>query len=190
MNSSSLHISILAIAAMLSAAPLCHAQSVALENNCLYDILLIPNLGMEIKTGSHTTLNVEGTYDPFTFPAGRKYKNWSLCPEARFWGCHPFSGMFVGINALCGGFNVSCINIFGLKEKRSQCRLFYGGGFTLGNHYVISPCWGLEAKANVGFVHMSYSRYRCGTCGYKEKDVTANYVGPTNLSITLIYIIK
>jgi len=186
----SLHTRFFAVLYMLLASTLCRAQSLAVKNDALYDALLIPNLGMEVRAGKHTTVDVEGTYDPLSFSSERKWKNWSLCPEVRFWGCHPFSGMFVGINALCGGFNVSRMDVFGLKGKRAQCRLFYGGGLTLGNHYVISPCWGLEAKANVGFVHMPYSRYRCGTCGYKEKNVTTNYIGPTNISISLIYIIK
>jgi hypothetical protein len=183
-------IRILLSVAMLSTPLLCHAQSLSLKNNAIYDVLLIPNLGMEAKIGARTTIEAEGTYDPISFPNKRKWKNWSLNTDIRHWGCKTFSGFFVGVNAIAGGFNVSRIPIFNLDEKRAQCHLFYGGGLTLGNHFVISPHWGLETKIDLDFVHLEYSRYRCGTCGYKEEDIVTNYAGPTSLALSLIYIIK
>lgn len=185
------HIGIsLSIAAMLLTSLLCQGQSLAVKNDALHDALLIPNLGMEMRTGVRTTINVEGTYDPISFPSSRKWKNWSVCPEVRYWSCKSFSGLFVGLNVLAGGFNMSRIPIFNFNEKRAQCRLFYGGGLTFGGHYVLSPRLGLETKVDFGFVHMEYSRYRCGTCGYKEEDVVTNYIGPANISVALVYIIK
>jgi len=178
------------IATMLLTSLSCHAQRLAVKNDAIYDALLIPNLGMELKTGGHTTVDVEAIYDPISFQSDKKWKNWSVQPEVRFWGCKPFSGMFIGLNALAGGFNVARIPVFDFNDKRAQCHLFYGGGVTLGNHYVISPRWGVETKVSLDFVHIEYSRYRCGTCGYKEDDIVTNYAGPTSLSVALIYVIK
>jgi len=181
---------LLPVTVMLLASLSCHAQSYAIKNDAMYNALLIPNLGMEFKTYTHTTIDIEGTYDPISFPSNKQWKNWSVQPEVRFWGCKPFSGMFVGINAIAGGFNVARVPLFGFNEKRVQCRFFYGGGITLGNNYVLSPRWGVETKISLGVVHFEYSRYRCGTCGYKEADIVTNYAGPTNMSVALIYIIK
>jgi hypothetical protein len=183
------HVGILLSLAMLSTPFLCQAQSIAIKNDALYDALLIPNLGMETKIGERTTLDIEGTYDPITFPGRRKWKNWLVQPELRHWGCVPFFGMFVGINGMAGGFNVARVPVFNFDEKRIQ-GTFYGGGLTLGNHHIISPHWGLETKVNLDFVHISYSRYRCSKCGYKEENVTTNYIGPTRVSVSLVYIIR
>ena len=180
---------IVSMTVMLSVVSLCDAQKFAFKNDALYDALLIPNIGMEAKIGKRTTVDVEGTYDPINFPNRRKWKNWSVQPEVRHWGCVPFFGTFVGLNAIAGDFNVARIPVFNLKEKRIQ-GTFYGGGMTLGNHHIISPHWGLETKVNIDFVHICYSRYRCSKCGYKEEDVTTNYVGPTRFSISLVYLIK
>jgi len=177
------------LTAMLLTPFLCYAQSIAIKNNTLYDALLIPNLGMETKIGDRTTLDVEGTYDPITFPNKTKWKNWSVQPELRHWGCVPFFGMFIGINGMAGRFNLERIPVFNFYEKRMQ-GTFYGGGLTLGNHHIISPHWGLETKVNLDFIHINYSCYRCSKCGYKEENVITNYAGPTEVSISLVYIIK
>jgi len=165
------------------------SQHLAVKSNLLYDAVAIPSLGIETKIGKYTTLDISGTYDPISFPNDRKWKNWTVQPELRRWGCMPFSGMFVGVNALAGGFNFEKVPIAKIDNKRAQ-GTFYGGELTLGYHKILSPHWGLESGFSVGFIYTDYSRYRCGSCGYKEMSFHKNYMGPTRLSISLVYMIK
>ena len=160
-----------------------------MKSNLLYDAVAIPSFGIETKITKSTTLDISGTYDPITFSNNRKWKNWTVQPELRRWGCVPFSGMFVGVNALAGGFNLANVSFAKVANKRVQ-GTFYGGGITLGYHKILSPRWGLESALSVGYVHTDYSRYRCGSCGYKEMNFHKDYVGPTRLSISLVYMIK
>jgi hypothetical protein len=166
-----------------------NSQHVAVKSNLLYDAAAIPSLGIETKIAKSTTLDISGTYDPITFSGSRKLKNWMVQPELRRWGCIPFSGPFVGVNAIAGGFNFEKMPFAELKQKRAQ-GTFYGGGLSFGYHKILSPHWGFESSVSVGAVHISYSRYRCGSCGYKEKSFNQNYVGPTRISFSLVYIIK
>jgi hypothetical protein len=168
--------------------PVC-PQYVALKTNLLYDGVAVPNLGLETRIARSTTLGLWGTYDPVSFPGRRKWKNWMVQPELRRWGCVPFSGPFIGLNVLAGGFNLEKVPFAGLRNKRAQ-GTFYGGGVSLGYYKILSPHWGLESSFSLDFVHSGYSRYRCGTCGYKERSFQRNYVGPTRLSLSLVYVIK
>ena len=60
------------------------AQKLAVKTNLLYDALLIPSLGAELAVGQRSTVNLTATYNPFSF-GERKWKNWSLQPEYRYW---------------------------------------------------------------------------------------------------------
>lgn len=165
------------------------AQYTAVKTNMLYDAAAVPNLGLETKIAHSTTLEIWGTYDPITFSGRRGWKNWMIQPEIRKWGCIPFSGPFIGINGLYGIFNLEKVPFGGLEKKRAQGS-FYGGGLSLGYHKILSPHWGLETSVSMGFVHIGYARYRCGTCGYKERTFHRNYVGPTRISASLVYLIR
>lgn len=183
------YISILAVVALSGFPSLCEAQIVAIKNNALMDLLLIPNLGVEVKTGAHTTLSIEGTYTPFTYSGNRKWKNWLIQPEFRYWIHTPFSGEFIAINAMIGDYNLSRVPLFHLDSKRAEGKL-YGGGVTLGKHFILSPHWGIETSLSLGYVHLSYKRFQCVKCGVKEKSGRINYVGPTRAAVSLVYMIN
>jgi hypothetical protein len=117
------HVEILfSLTAMLLTPFLCHVKSIAIKNDALYDALLIPNLEMETKIGERTTLDVEGTYDPITFPNKTKGKDWSVQPELRHCVCVPFFEMSVGINGIAGDFNTARVPFFNFDEKRNPIR--------------------------------------------------------------------
>ncbi len=170
-------------------AYVCAAQTVALKNNALMDALLIPNLGLEVKTSSHTTLAIEGSYVPYTFSDNRKWKHWLVQPEFRLWLRTPFSGEFIAINGMAGEFNIARVPFFHLQEKRVEGKL-YGGGLTFGKHFILSPHWGIEASLSLGFMYLDYSRHKCSKCGLKEKTEQSNYIGPTRAAVSLVYMIN
>jgi hypothetical protein len=161
----------------------------AIKSNLLYDAAAIPSLGVETKISKLTTLDISGTYNPITFWGGRKWKNWTVQPELRRWHCAPFSGAFIGVNALVGDFNIEKLPFINLPQKRAQ-GIFYGGGLSFGYNKTLSPHWGIESSLGLGFVHFDYSRYRCASCIFKEKTFIRNYVVPTRLAFSLIYMIK
>ena len=82
------------------------AQQVAIKTNLLYDALLNVNGGIEIGLAPRWTLDLSANYNNWTFSEGKRWKNWFVQPEARYWLCDRFGGHFLGVHALAGKFNV------------------------------------------------------------------------------------
>jgi hypothetical protein len=165
------------------------AQCVALKSNLLYDAAAVPSLGAEVRLDSMVSVNVSGTYNPFSFPGKRKWKTWSVRPELRYWFRRTFNGPFVGTDIFYGYFNASRVPFLGLKERRGQGS-FFGGGLTAGWHRILSPHWGLEFSVAAGYVHVDYNKYLNYECGYNEGRKIKNLFMPTGVSISLVYVIR
>ena len=171
------------------------AQQLAVKHNFVADALSSPNVSLEIKLGSRTTLDLTGHYYPFyNKESNYRKRHWLLQPELRFWRCEPFSGWFWGVHGLAGEFNLSEAQLpFGLYKGVQSSRyegFVLGGGLSLGYQWVLSPHWGVEAEVGGGYVHAGYDRYYCAHCGEKTGDGVKHYLGPTKVAVSLVYIIK
>lgn len=183
---------ILILISMLFPA-LLYAQHVGLKNNLVYDATLTPNLGVEVGLGKKTTLDITGGYNPFEFNNGKKFKHWLVQPEFRFWTCERFNGLFFGLHAHGGEYNVAGLHLpFGLFKSLRDHRYegyFYGGGVSIGYQWILGKHWNLEASIGGGYARIHYDKYKCEDCGPKLKTGNYNYWGPTKAAISIIYII-
>ena len=175
----------------------------AVKTNLLYDATSTLNLGFEFGLGRQWTLDVSGNYNPWTFSENRKMKHWLVQPEFRWWSCTRFSGHFVGIHAMGGGYNWGGMLPWGFKsgrmfgsvenkniqEHRYQGWLA-GAGVSYGYHWVLGNRWGLEATVGVGYAYLDYDKYPCAKCGRKIGSESKHYFGPTKAGISLVYILK
>ncbi|MCC8146813.1 MAG: DUF3575 domain-containing protein [Bacteroidales bacterium] len=170
-----------------------HAQKVAVKNNLLYDATLTPNLGMEFDVGKKSTLDVNVGYNPFNFSNNKKFKHWLAQPEYRYWTCESFNGMFFGLHAHGGQFNIAGLKLpFGILPKWENRRFegyFYGGGVSFGYQWILSNRWNIEASLGVGYARIHYDEYECIECGPKSGSDVYNYFGPTKLTLSFIYFI-
>ena len=57
-----------------------------------------------------------------------------------------------------------------------------------GYQWILGPHWNFEAAVGFGYNYINYDKYKCGNCGSKEKSGNTNYVGPTKLAISAIYL--
>lgn len=178
------------IIAILCLMVVSHAKAqgtVAVKSNLLYDVAaLTPNLGIEVGLSSRWTLDVSGSYNPWTFSDNRKMKLWLLQPELRYWSCSAFSGHFLGVHAHVGEFNFGGM----FQSKHRYQGGLAGGGFSYGYHWILGKRWGLEATLGVGYAYMKYDKFLCEKCGDKVGAGSKHYIGPTKAGITLIYMIK
>lgn len=177
---------------------------VAVKTNLLYDATTTPNLGIEIRTESRSTINLVYGYNPWQFNSKRsgekKVKHWVLMPEYRWWLCMPFNGHFFGVHAFCGQANAANVTlpvpgafISGdnltkeLRNNRYQ-GTFGGCGITYGYQWMLSRHWNFEAEVGLGYGYMHYDKYPCGECGTKLKSGGSNYLGITKLGLSIMYI--
>lgn len=174
-----------------------HAQDVGVKTNLVADVLLSPNLGVEIGLAPRWTLDLTGELNLWTLSHQRRWKHWLAMPEARYWFCDRFSGHFLGIEAHGGQYNIGGFdgkwNLLGtdarkLKDSRYQ-GWFVGGGVTYGYAWILGRHWNLEAELGIGYSYTRYERFKCAGCGKKiESDKPHHYVGPTKAAVNVVYL--
>lgn len=172
------------------------AQEVAIKTNLLYGGLMqTPNIGVEIGVSPKLTLNLWGAYNPFPISRNgygsnnRKMKHWLVQPEARYWFCERFNGHFVGIHAFYGQYNIGGVHNLGLAGLRRQGN-GGGGGLSYGYQWILSSRWGIEGSVGIGYARLHYDIYPCEECGKQIGMKSRNYLGPTNVAISVIYLLK
>lgn len=172
------------------------AQSFGIKSNIISDVLLSPNLGVEIGLAPKWTLNLVGQVN-FWDINNHKWKHWLVQPEARYWFCDRFAGHFLGLHAIGGEYNFGHIKngITFLGSKFSNLSDYRyqgwaaGAGVAYGYAWVLSKHWNMEAEIGLGWIYTRYDKYSCYNCGKKlESNRPHNYVGPTKIDINFEYI--
>ncbi|MDL2291696.1 DUF3575 domain-containing protein [Bacteroides sp. OttesenSCG-928-F21] len=176
---------------------LCTLQGQVLEvkTNLVSDALFSPNLAMEILLSNQFTLDLSAHYNPFKEGDTKRWKHWVAQPELRYWFCSPFTtGRFVGVHLLAGEYNLGGVHLPLLFNKHTRDDRsegwFAGAGLSYGYHWILSPHWGIEAVMGLGFVRIKYDRYRCIHCGDRLGSGYRNWIGPTKMAVSLIYVLK
>lgn len=187
---------IMTLVIMAGSLPCVSAQKVALKTNLLYDALLTPDLGLEVKVAPQWTLELTGNLNAWNVN-DRRWRQWSAQPEARFWFCRAFSGHFIGVHALGGQYNFGNLpfnfkflgtDFRQLRDSRLQGWMA-GAGLAYGYSWILDKHWNLEAELGIGWLYTRYDKYPCGICGTKiESGTTHNYFGPTKAALNLIYV--
>lgn len=172
------------------------AQRVALKTNAVNDLLLSPNLGLEVGLAPKWTLDI-GVQGNFWSVNGHSWKHAFVQPEARYWFCQRFSGHFIGAHLLGGAYNFGNLDMnfkflgsdfSQLRNKRYQ-GWAAGAGIVYGYAHPLSRHWNLEAVIGIGWLHTRFDSYPCATCGTKiENDKPHNYFGPTKVALNFVYL--
>lgn len=168
----------------------------AIKTNLLYGIgTLTPNLSAEIGLGRKATLEVAAGYNPWNLSgseeSNRKLAHMIIKPEFRYWLCERFNGHFFGVHAIYSRYNIGSYDIPTLFEKEYRYEgQALGGGITYGYNLPLSKRWGVEFAVGVGALWLDYDRFDCAVCNRDSKPGSKTYLGPTNASISLVYLIK
>ncbi|WP_300700190.1 DUF3575 domain-containing protein [uncultured Phocaeicola sp.] len=172
-------------------------QNVAVKTNLLSDMVLSPNLGIEVGLAPKWTLDVTGQFNAWKLSNDRRWKHWAIQPEARYWLCDRFSAHFLGAHVHGGQYNIGGIDgklkFLGtdtqkLKDARYQ-GWFVGAGIAYGYAWILDRHWNLEAEIGFGYSYTRYDKYRCSGGGKKmEANKPHHSVGPTKAAINLVYL--
>jgi hypothetical protein len=166
----------------------------AVKTNLLYGATATINLGVEFLLNKHLTLDISGGWNPFIYSNNKKFAHYMVQPTLRYWIQEPFNGHFIGASLIYSNFNVAGIDLpFNIMPALANHRFrgdAYGASFQYGHQWLLSPRWGIETTLNVGYMYLDYQKFECGWCGELIGNEKKHYLGPTNASISLIYIIK
>lgn len=168
------------------------SQEVAVKTNLLGWATASPNIGAEVGIGRKSTLDIYGSFNPFTFGSHKQWKHWLVQPEYRYWFCEKFHGHFIGIHAVGGEYNIGDVKLpFGVYSRTRDARYEgwgVGGGISYGYQWILSRHWSLEGTIGAGYIYSRYEKYPCADCGTKLDSGTKHYFGVTKAAINLIYV--
>lgn len=168
------------------------AQKYGVKHNLTGDAFLSPNIAFEVGLSQKYSLEVYGAFSPFGSDK-KRFKHLYIQPEFRYWFCESFNGTYIGVHAIGGQFSVAGKNwpllLTTFDNNRYEGEM-YGGGFSIGHHWILNKRWSLEANFGIGYIYFNYDKYKCANCSPKEKSDGWNYVGPTKAAVSLIYMIK
>lgn len=174
---------------------------IALKNNLIYDVGLLPNLGIEIPFGRNYNWSaaIEGNWSWWNTGADSyNYHRIQIAElEVRRWfnreqGQKPLTGWFVGAYGYGGTYD---IRLFTNKDsdKGYLSNWSYSGGLTIGYAKSIARRFNLEFGLGLGYIGGKYYKYDVGSCPgctFPERSThQRNYWGPTQANISLVWLI-
>ncbi|MDR2919850.1 MAG: DUF3575 domain-containing protein [Tannerella sp.] len=166
----------------------------AVKTNLLYGgVALAPNLAVEFGTSTKTSLVLFGAYNPWDGDSetNKKMKHFIVKAEMRYWLCERFNGHFFGVHPFYTEYNVGGHKIPMLFKKEYRYEGFAAGaGLSYGYHWILNHRWSLEATLGAGYAYFEYAKFPCEKCAEKMGNFSKHYFGPTQLGVSLIYIIK
>ena len=179
-----------------AAWPLMRAQDVGIKTNLLYDAVLTPTVGVEVGVAPKWSLDLSGSINAWTVN-DKKWKQWMVQPEARYWFCQRNDGHFLAVHALGGQYNFYNLDLpftflgtdFSLLKDHRQQGWMVGAGVAYGYSWILGRHWNIEAELGIGWIYTRYDEFSCPQCGTKLKENKPhNYVGPTKAAVNLIYV--
>lgn len=162
-----------------------------LKSNLILDATTSIALGVEYGWGRRWSIDLSGSYNPWTFADGRKWKHWLVQPELRYWTKACQSGHFVGVHLLGGVYNFNRMYLpFRAFPDTNEYRFEgwgVGVGLTYGYRWNFTERWGMEGQLGFGYIYTDYDRFCPEDCGERASTGTHHYIGPTKIALNLIY---
>ena len=145
------------------------------RNNLVYDALLTPNIGADLRLDSTWSIGLNAGFRPWpaSDDVATKWRHLLIAPELRHWNKTTFmpKSTYWGLNLFYSHYNFANLQFpFGLYKVLRHNRLegdLYGVGAFYGYTWRISRLLRMEAELGLGGGYTHYSRYECGRCGTK-----------------------
>lgn len=163
----------------------------AVRTNLLYDVLLLPTLGVEWRINEHIGIKLDGSLAWWGGSSGKVQKMWLVNPEVRryLWDKKRF---YAGISGSYGEYNLYKYMLGGIVSKDTgyQGKL-WNVGLTMGYQLYLSCGFSIDFNLGLGYTHSEYDSFGMtdGIRVYKERNRTKNLWGPTQAGISLVWTI-
>jgi hypothetical protein len=175
---------LLVVLMLMSASGAVRAQMLAVKTNALMDLGTVANLGLEVATGSRTSVCVNGFGSWNIY--GLYAKTYGVSPEFRYWmSGNTFSKFFMGVGATLMHFDVIAKQIR-FRGSAVGPGLNFGYSLWLSNHFSV------EFHGGVGVYYNAYSRTKTDDILPTIPDINQRtwQVYPYQLGVSFVYIIK
>ena len=169
---------------------------VALKTNLLYDVLLVPNIGIEVSLGKQWTVAGEGmlawwssdskhrywqTYGGY-LTVRRYFNTQQLSPNTH---PSPFTGHHLGAYALALTYDVE----WGGKGYQAS-KFGFGGGLEYGYSMAVGRRLNLDFSLGIGYQGGEYKEYEPQGDRYMwQATRQRHWFGPTKAEVSLVWLL-
>jgi hypothetical protein len=164
-----------------------NAQRIALTSNLLEDILVTPNVGVDVVVSDKQSISFDLSTSPYKLSETVHNKCMTFRTSYKFWFNQAFYAHYIGIDAVANSSDIQ-IGKNNFKDEYVGAGLSYGYSFIIGKRLNLVPSLGLGVaygKSHEGNDHVDEN-------GIGEMAVTTYGVKPifTRLAVTIDYILK
>lgn len=165
-----------------------HPRMFHLRSNLLYDVLLVPNFGMEFSVGPKMTMLVDGSCG--WWGINSKHRYWRVATgqfELRYWkdwvtNAFRYRGHHFGVYAALYRYDLE----FG--STGYQADINFGCGLSWGYALKLNSSLSLDFSVGLGYIGGKYIKYTPDVGKYMViSTVTRHYLGPSKLEATLVW---
>jgi len=161
------------------------------STNLLYDLLLLPSVGVEIPLSDRWSVAANGTFNWLSNKSKHRYwRIGTIDVEGRYWLGKS------GSNSLLRGHHVGAYVAvyrydieFGAKGQMADFN--YGAGLSYGYAVPIGRSWSLDFSLGVGYIGGKYKEYEPSDDEYEhyvwQSDKDRTWVGPTKAEVKLVW---
>ncbi|MDR1356809.1 MAG: DUF3575 domain-containing protein [Tannerellaceae bacterium] len=169
-----------------------YSQQIAIKSNLVFDATGTLNVGGEYAINKTFSVSLSANYNGWVLQKPHAWKHYLVQPEVRYWFRESFNEHFIGVHGLYLGFDVERMSLpfFGFTRRYLyKGGTAYGGGLSYGYHLYLTPRLNLEFSLGVGYMSLKYSK-SLYTKPEQSELLTRNYIGPTQIGVSVVYIIN
>ena len=165
---------------------------VSVKTNLLYDLLLVPNLGLEVNIYDNWTIYGDLMYAGWDMPKAHFY--WDLYGAQfgarKYFGAHAaersFTGHHVGIYGQALAYDLQAGNI-----GQQTYTINMGAGVEYGYSFPVALGFNIDVEIGLGYLNGKYFEYIVEEDHYTWRGtVHRSWFGPTKASVSLVWLIK
>ncbi len=162
-----------------------------IKTNLLYDATATASLGVELRTGRNTSLDLPFSYNAWNVSDKSRWNHFWAQPEFRLWTRRTFDGHFFGVHGFYASYDMAYLPLFQQMKAYRYDGWLAGAGASYGYRWNFSHKWALEFTVGVGYAYMTYDKFgKSAEEGVDDILVgpeAKHYFGPTKVGVSLIY---
>lgn len=178
---------LIAILLVFGAKTSLNAQRIAVTTNILEDVVLTPNIGIDIVVADQQSVSLDASAAPYKLSENMYNKSLTLRVGYKYWFNQAFYSHYAGVDLIASSYD------FGLRNYKSKYEYVglgvgYGYSLIIGKRLNFVPCVGLGlavGKSYDGHDHMVKP-------GQGVEAVATTTIKPviTRLGITIQYVLN
>ena len=170
----------------------------AVRTNLLYDVLLLPTLGVEWRMNNNIGVKLDVSFSHWGKETGKVQKMWFLNPEVR-WYIGASKKFYVGASGNFGKYNTYGYLFGGLYPETTgyggytgytgyQGRL-WNAGVTGGYQLFLLRRFSLDFNLGLGYTSLKYDSFNMidRVRIYNKKNQSKGFWGPTQAGVSLVW---